>query len=1413
MASFISRILSRLQGRKKQVKKTRGARVRSLRMEPMEQRRLLAGDLGAIAGNVFTDLTDDGFGVGTDTAIVGASVHVYRDGGNATNDSVGGNGTAGGDDVFVGTQTSDGSGNYRFDDLGPGTYFIEQAPVAGQLQRAAETIKTLTISDADSEGVAQQIVDDYDTTLQTVTADTGTPTANSSVVTAGAEAIGGERDIQVNFTGSSNSIVADVNSGLLNLNTGANATGNAIISYDGVDGDAATLDHTNLSLDLTTGGAVALHFLASADLAGNQVTIDVFSGAGNRSTAVVPSLTTGGGLEDYFLRFATDFTDSGSPADFTAVTAIRIQVDMVGSADVQFDFTELVAPFVSTQNFANLNPMSIGDKVFSDVNNNKTLDIGEAGVNGVTVQLYEDNGGTPGSFDGTDTLITSTTTAGDGDYAFGDLFPGDYIVVLPDTNFATSSDALFGFASSDGGVADTATDPDDDTNGDDNGVLLGGVGIVSQALTLISGGEPTNDGDADTNSNLSLDFGVAPQIDLSVTKTADVTTVAAGQQIEYTIVVANSATSATATNVLVVDNLPDLAPDALTIVSATSAGGGTVTQTGNAAGEIEVSYASLAAGASDTITVIVTVPTAAAAAAAINNAVSVSGDGVETDATNNNDDVDVAVTRSAVLSITKSDTPDPANVGSNLTYTIVVTNNGPSTATNVVVNDTLATGLTFVSATESTGTGTAGATGSAVTATIPTLAVGASATITVVATIDSTFAGSTIPNTATAEADEAALVSATADTTINPQIDLAITKSDSVDPVNRGGQLTYTLDIVNNGPSGATNVQVIDTLPPDVTFVSAAGDGTVTAPTGGSNDVTIDLGALAASGTAQITITVDVSQTAANTFTNSATVSSTESANGFDTNTANNTATETTATEATVDLAITKTDSVDPVAPGETFTYTIVATNNGPSDATLVNVTDNIPDGIQINSATSTVGTVTIPASAQDTTSANNDDLTLAIGNLASGGTVTITVNATVLPDARGTLTNVATIGSTDTSLNETNTANNTATETTTLTPSIDLRVTKSDSIDPAIAGNSLTYTIIVTNDGPSTATNVSLSDTLPSGVTFTSVTSSQGTASQASGVVTASIGTLDPAESATITLIVGVNGDTRGTLTNTASVTATETESDTTNNSATATTTINGSVDLAITKSDSVDPTAAGGALTYTITVTNNGPSTATNVQMTDTLPAELSFTSGTSTVGTVSNVGNAVTANIGTLASGASATVTLNTTVGATATGTLSNTANVTSTETDTNTANNAATEPTTLAQTGSIAGTVYLDANTNGILDGAETGIAGVLITLSGTDMLGGTVNQSQTTDASGNYLFDDLLPGTYQLTQTQPEGLGDGQTNVGTGATGTAGTNQISTIVLGSGANATAFNFGEINSPLSKRRLLASTQAGD
>lgn len=1394
MVSFIARLFAKLKNRKQ-----RKRIHRRLQMEHMEFRALMANDLGVISGTAFTDKGDDGFAdprdTAADVAISGATIQLFRDSG-----VVGVSGLFDNTDTVVGTDTTDGSGKYLFDNTNvtggvvAGTYHVRQTAIVGKLQRASQSTQTVTISAAEAAGSAGTNIDNFDTTTQSVTADLITPSPSSSVATAGNESLGGERDMLVNYTSAdpAGSITAAVSGGLLSVSPGFNSTGTVFVTLDGTDGDAATINNTNglSNFDLTNGGTDAAMQFKFGTEAGNSIVVTVYSTPTNFSTFTQALPDTLGGTQNLTIRF-TDFTASGAGADFTNVNAIQFQINVVAAADAQFDFTQTVGQTTKTINFANLNPMSLGNSVFRDSNNNGTKEVGEAGISGVTVQLYEDTNLSSDYNVGVDTLVNSTTTDSSGNYLFTDLLPGDYIALIPISLFAVAQ-PLFGHESS---LEPTGAPlPNTDIDKDDNGALIVGIGVATAAITLASGAEPTNDGDINTDSNLTLDLGFAPQIDLVVDKTVNVSTVNAGNNLTYTLAVRNDGPSAAA-DVVVVDDLPA----GVTIVTATSTAG-TVTQTGNANGEVSVAINTLNAAATATITIVVTVP-ASATAGTITNSTTITGSGDETDPTDNSDSVGVTVTRLAVLTLTKSDVPDPVVVGGQLTYTLLVTNTGPSTATNLTVVDTLPAGLTFGSVT--TTAGTANQTSGVITATIPTLAVNGQATVTVISTVLATFAGTTIANSATADADEAAPVNANASTAVNPQVDLQITKSHPAGTVNRGDQLTYTLNVINKGPSGATNVEVVDTLPVGFTFVSATG-GTVTAPSNGNQTVIVNVGNLADEGTATVTITVSISQNAAASVTNSAVVRSTESIAGFDFATNNNTATDPTNTTGTADLRIDKTGPTTAVA-GTTITYSIVATNDGPTDATQVSVADNLPDGIQVLTATSSVGTVNIPASAQDTTAANIEDLIVTVGALANDAIATITITALVLPAFRSNLVNVASVSTANTTLVDP-TTNNSDTVTTTVSPTVDLRVQKT-AATTIVAGNQLTYTMTVTNVGPSQATNVRLTDVLPAGVTFVSGSSSVSSASVTAATLTSGVvlGSMNPGASETVTVVVNVNGATRGLFTNTATVTATEPEptNDPNPNTASAPTTATGSAVLAVTKTDNATVVAAGGIVNYLISIRNDGPSTATNIVATDTLPTGVTFTSGTaSNGGAVTAASNTVTANIPSLASGATATVSIVAAVGGSATGTLTNSVSVDSAEPE---AAIVASDTSSVAALTSISGRLFRDVDRDNVQDTGERGLSDVTITLSGTDTTGATVNRTTQTNSAGDYSFANTLPGTYSI--SRPTSLGSGSTSPGT-AGGTAGSSAISNLTLAS-TPATANNLAVASSPFSLRKFLAST----
>lgn len=172
--------------------------------------------------------------------------------------------------------------------------------------------------------------------------------------------------------------------------------------------------------------------------------------------------------------------------------------------------------------------------------------------------------------------------------------------------------------------------------------------------------------------------------------------------------------------------------------------------------------------------------------------------------------------------------------------------------------------------------------------------------------------------------------------------------------------------------------------------------------------------------------------------------------------------------------------------------------------------------------------------------------------------------------------------------------------------PKADLAITKSDSIDPVIAGLAMSYTLEVMNNGPNEATDVVVCDTLPPGVTFDAGTSSAG-CDDFGNIVECTMPSLLNGASTSFDIGVTVDPTTRGLITNTATVEATQTDPNDTNDSAVEQTMVNASADLEVSKSDHPDPVAPSGTLIFEVTVDNLGPSTATRVTITDTLPVDV--------------------------------------------------------------------------------------------------------------------------------------------------------------------------------------------------------------
>jgi uncharacterized repeat protein (TIGR01451 family) len=668
----------------------------------------------------------------------------------------------------------------------------------------------------------------------------------------------------------------------------------------------------------------------------------------------------------------------------------------------------------------------------------------------------------------------------------------------------------------------------------------------------------------------------------------------------------------------------------------------------------------------------------------------------------------------ADLSVTKTG-PSTVVRGNTVTYTLTGTNAGPNTATNVTFADAIPSGLTFNAAGSSVSCIQNGAN---ILCNNITLTAGQSATVTIAFNVPSTFTCSGVIqnqasiSTSATDPNPANNQSAVVNTTVTcPTPTFALSKTDGKTQTIPGDTLNYVISITNTSVTNATNVSVTDTLPSNVTFVSASG-GTIA-----GNVVTFVIPAINAGQTITRTVSVTVNAGTANgtILTNTASIPS-ASLNATDTTTVFVAVTN-------ADLSIVK-SGVNSIQRGSTLLYTLTATNAGPATATNVNIIDPIPAGLTFNAAQSDVSCI------QNGANILCNNLTLTSGQSA---TRIIAFDVPSTFTCNGTIQNQASV---NTSATDPNPANNqSAVVSTTVTcPVATFSIAKTDGKTQTVPGDTLNYVISVTNTSVTNATNVTVTDTVPSNVTF--VSASGGTLT--GNVVTFVIPTLNAGQTVTRTLSVTVNaGTTNGTvITNTASVNGTP---------ATDSTTVIVAVnqaDLSIVKSG-VNSIQRGSTMLYTLTATNAGPNTATNVTMADPIPAGLTFNAAQSDVSCIQNGANILCNNL-TLTSGQSKTVLIAFDVPSTFTcnGTISNQASVSTSATDPNPANN---QSTVISTTVTCPPATFSITKTDGRTTAAPADTLTYTITVQNTSAVNAT-NVTVTDTLPSNATFVSASGGT-------------------------------------------------------------------
>lgn len=782
----------------------------------------------------------------------------------------------------------------------------------------------------------------------------------------------------------------------------------------------------------------------------------------------------------------------------------------------------------------------------------------------------------------------------------------------------------------------------------------------------------------------------AQSADMFVTKTAPATA-AVGTNVTYSITVGNGGPDDAAA-AMFTDNLPGGG----TFVSYQQNSGPmfdcSLPNVGDAGGTVICSAPTLTAGTTATFSIVQNVSAGAAGTTLINN-ISVSSQVPDENSENDTSvsGTDVPGGDLADVSILKSG-PGSASPDTDVAYTITVTNSGPNDAQSVSFTDTLPSGappspMTFVSFSQNSGPAfNCGVPAATTTCSIATLPVNTTATFTLVGHIPSgTPSGTTYSNKATLTSNNDPNsendISTTALFVITA--DARVTKTGPAAAVAGGPTYDYIITMSNGGPDPANDMFFSDNLPSGLTFVSLVQNtgpaaNCTTPPVNSGGNVSCSIAQLGNGNSAQFTVTVQPLATIPNSTVLSNTV--TTSTSSTDPDQSNNSATAMTAVSAQADLSVVKSGPASANA-GTNITYTITAMNGGPSTATTVSLTDTIPANTTFVSESQTNG----PAfSCTPPPVGGTGTITCSIASLSTGASATFSISVHISPGATGSISNTVNVSS---ATSDTNAGNNSSTVSTTVTTSADISVVKTAAA-AATAGTNLTYHIVVTNNGPSDSTAVTMNDTLLANTTFVSETQTAGPsfscinpAVGGTGMVSCSIAALTSGTMANFDIVVLIAPATlSGPSSNTATVTSAN-DPNAGNNTSTAVTQIAAAIaDLSITKTAAPGPYGTGQALTYTIVVTNSGPAAAAGVTVTDVLPAGTTFQSSTP-AGACSGT-TTITCNAGTLANGASATFTLTITLPSTP-GPVTNTATVSASPAnpDPNPGNNSASSTITV------------------------------------------------------------------------------------------------------------------------------------
>ncbi len=584
------------------------------------------------------------------------------------------------------------------------------------------------------------------------------------------------------------------------------------------------------------------------------------------------------------------------------------------------------------------------------------------------------------------------------------------------------------------------------------------------------------------------------------------------------------------------------------------------------------------------------------------------------------------------------------SAGDTAGFTVTVTNDGPGAASDVTLTDPLPAGVSW-SFDQVTGGWTCGIASGTLTCGGQgfTLDEGASASVHVYGVTGAADCG-TLTNTATVSASNEAADSdsdnsATATITVNCA-SIGISKTADAGTVVAGSQIGYTITVTNGGAGTAHGVTMTDTLPSDPGLSWSVGTTTggwscsITSGVLTCGGVDFDLGP---SASASVHITSPTTAATCGTVDNTAHVATSNDGSGN---------ASASITVNCPNVSVLKTAANGTINAGDTASFTIVVSSDGTGTATGVTLNDPLPAGI---SWTEDSPFCDIAAGV----------LTCDFGDMAAGTSHTVHVSGLTDATDCGTLTNTATVSAD----NEAPGSGQDNTSTATITVNCpDVTVVKTADQGTINAGDTASFTIVVSNDGAGTATGVTLNDPLPAGISWTE---DSPFCDIAAGVLTCDFGDMAAGTSHTVHVSGLTDATDCGDLVNTATVAASnEADGDTGNNTSTATITVN-CPGINITKVADDPQVDAADQIGFTITVSNGGPGTAADVMVTDTLPTNdgLSWSiDGGTGAGDCAIDQGVLTCDFGDMAAGTSFTVHITSDTDATTCGTVDNTATVT-------------------------------------------------------------------------------------------------------------------------------------------------------